>query len=77
MVLPRLKTPFITVCRILQKLADVFEQNDFESDEAQTLNNLLEYVTNVAPASMTERQKAVAAVLATMQEDENESTEVR
>ena len=77
-VLPRTKTPpFITACRILQKLADVFEQNDFESDEAQTLNNLLEYVTNVAPASMTERQKAVAAVLATMQEDENESTEVR
>jgi ParB-like nuclease domain len=76
-VVPRAKTPPFTVaCRILQQLADVFQQNDFEGDEAQTINNLLEFVNNIAPAPMTESQKAVAAVLATMQEDENESTTV-
>jgi|SRR5271163_610935 len=70
-VLPRAKTPPFTVaCRILQQLAETLQQNDFEGQEAQTINDLLSFVNNVAPTAMTDRQKAVAAVLATMTEEE-------
>jgi len=74
------KSPFISVCRYLEQVAEILQQHveDFGEQEIQIILTKARFVNSLLPTVLSDSQKAISETLAKMEEEDNDvqSTEV-
>src|SRR5271170_2130727 len=66
------KSPFASICRYLEQAAELLQQDaeDFGEQEIQIIVDKARFVNSLLPTALSDSQRAIAATLATMEEED-------